>query len=189
MSIFCCAPPASPASVCPSAHLIEYPDHNHSFADARPGRVADASYTTALGRCIDLTTVAVLEGEALVLASPNRMDQVEAAMNKYIFPMDRVTVARRPTAGVYAFVGGGEGAEGLWGEEEGGAVPGPGKCKLLRGGSLLAWGGTGLALPGFTVAAFEDAGARAVVEAARAGGVRVGGMAEWEVRRPGWAAL
>lgn len=128
-------------------------------------------------------TVAVLEDEAVVLASPNRVDQVEAAMNKYIFPLDRVKVARRPTAGVYAFVVGGPrgGAEGLLGEEGGAVLPRQGECKLLRGGRLLVWGGTGLALPGFMVAAFDNAAAKAVMEAAGASGVRVGGMVEWEV--------
>ncbi len=61
----------------------------NSFTDATPGQVLQSSYTSSLGRAIDLVSAFVLEDEVLLLASPNRHEQLLAAFNKYIFPLDR----------------------------------------------------------------------------------------------------
>lgn len=155
--------------------------HTHtpktSFTDAQTGQTLEAAYTTALGRCIDLVTVLLLPEEALILASPNRVASIEETMGKYIFPLDRVRVARKPTAGVFALLGAGVTGASVLGEE----LP-AGQCKVLQGGRMVAWTGTGLGLPGLMVAAFEEEGPKALVAAAAGKGMRVGGMAEWEVR-------
>lgn len=175
----------------PILHSIPPPPQTQpqttSFTDAQPGQVLEACYTTALGRTIDLVTVLILPEEALVLVSPNRVEQVAASMGKYIFPLDRVELTRpEGVGGVYALVGEGLGAAVLGDGVM--PMPAPGRCEVLeREGRVLVWGGTGLGLPGVMVAAMGPRAAAAVVEGAaaageRAGGLRVGGIVEWEVR-------
>jgi hypothetical protein len=129
-------------------------------------------------------TALILEDEALLLASPTRVDVIATTMSKYIFPLDRVAVQRKPVAGVFALLLADAAAAAalVVGDDAGGAgLPPLGQCALLRGGKLLSWGGTGLALPGWMVVALEAEGAKALMEAAGREGVRVAGMAEWEV--------
>jgi len=69
--------------------------HNQStndFQQLQPGQGCDTVFVTSTARTIDLATAYVTEDAVLVLVSPNRRQQLMEWLDRYIFPMDRVTL-------------------------------------------------------------------------------------------------
>jgi hypothetical protein len=69
--------------------------HNQStndFQKLKPGQGCDTVFVTSTARTIDLATAYILEDAVLLLVSPNRRQQLMEWLDRYIFPMDRVTL-------------------------------------------------------------------------------------------------
>lgn len=69
--------------------------HNQStndFQRLQSGEGCDTVFVTSTARTLDLATVYVLETHFLVLVSPQRHQQILAWLDRYIFPMDQVSL-------------------------------------------------------------------------------------------------
>ncbi len=69
--------------------------HNQStndFQRLQAGEGGDTVFVTSTARTLDLAAVYVLEDRFLVLTSPQRRQQILAWLDRYIFPMDKVTL-------------------------------------------------------------------------------------------------
>jgi len=69
--------------------------HNQStnnIQKLQPGQGCDTVFVTSTARTIDLATAYVTENAVLVLVSPNRHQQMLDWLDRFIFPMDRVTL-------------------------------------------------------------------------------------------------
>lgn len=67
--------------------------HNQStndFQTLKPGEGCDTVFVTSTARTIELVTAYVTEDAVLVLISPNRLQEIMKWLDRYLFPMDRV---------------------------------------------------------------------------------------------------
>lgn len=67
--------------------------HNQStndFQTLKPGHGCDTVFVTSTARTIELVTAYLTEDAALVLISPNRIQEIIKWLDRYLFPMDRV---------------------------------------------------------------------------------------------------
>ena len=119
--------------------------------DAKPGQVIASCFTTKLGRCVDLTSVAVLHDSILILCSASRCQHLYQAMDALIFPKDDVQIEDMSLAFARFQVVGPEATPIV-------AASLDGPCALPSPQQLSAWGesglliaGSGLASPGYTI--------------------------------------
>ncbi|WP_245927248.1 YgfZ/GcvT domain-containing protein [Aphanothece hegewaldii] len=74
----------------------------------KPGQGCDVVFVNSTGRTLDLATAYITEESILILVSPNRHKFLMDWMDRYIFPMDKVTVTdRSPELAIFTLLGSG----------------------------------------------------------------------------------
>lgn len=70
--------------------------HNQSsnnLQNRQPGDCCDTTFVTSTARTIDLATAILTDTELIAIVSPERRAELLPLLDRYIFPMDRVTLA------------------------------------------------------------------------------------------------
>ncbi len=162
--------------------------HNQTTNDIlslQAGQGCDTVFVTSTARTIDLATVYVTEDAALLLVSPDRRQQLMAWMDRYLFPMDRVTLADLSNDyAIFSVIG--PDSDSLLTEL---GVPMPigdayASHHLLTVGHIQVRiaVGTGLAIPGYTLIVAASDGAELWQALTAAGAVPMGDRI-WEQLR------
>lgn len=161
--------------------------HNQStndFQKLQPGQGCDTVFVTSTARTIDLATAYVTADAVLVLVSPNRRQQLIEWLDRYIFPMDRVTLKDISSeSAVFSLIGPESDAllKKLGIEITAQAYASHQQLTLGEVKVRVAVG-NGLALPGYTVIVSAQDAAGLWEQLKKAGAIPIGNCA-WEQLR------
>ncbi|MDV3000007.1 MAG: Aminomethyltransferase [Chroococcopsis gigantea SAG 12.99] len=148
----------------------------------QPGQGCDTVFVTSTARTIDLATVYATPDSLLIVVSPQRREYLMQWMDKYIFPMDKVSL--RDISGDYSIVT-------IIGEDARGLLISIGlpvdNLEEVYGNNALIEGvyvafGTELGLPGYTLL-IPAAKKQEVWEKLKTGGIHIIDDHTWETLR------
>ncbi len=66
---------------------------SNNLQNRKPGECCDTTFITSTARTIDLATTILTDTELIAIVSPERRAELLPLLDRYIFPMDRVTLA------------------------------------------------------------------------------------------------
>jgi folate-binding protein YgfZ len=130
----------------------------NNLQSRKPGECCETTFVTSTARTIDLATAILTDTELIAIVSPERRAELLPLLDRYIFPMDRVTLTDM-TEETLCFSAIGAGCAALC-ERLGVAFPAAGTHATLEVATtadvsltLRLIGASGLSYPGFTILA------------------------------------
>lgn len=164
--------------------------HNQTTADlnrAEPGQIVDAVVVTSIARTVDYVTTLVTDETVVLIASPERLDQLLNWFPRFIFFNDDVTVENITEKTAMFSLIGPRSAE-LLGEVVDDGLPAAGTHAVvtLAGAEVRVAYGSGLSLDGFTLLTPADTAAvvfQALIQEGSEFGLEAMGQEAWEQLR------
>lgn len=128
----------------------------------QPGRGCDTAFVTSTARILDLASLYVQEDSVLLLVSPGQASRLSQWMDRYIFFADKVDITDETTTTVALTLLGPDSIDvlaQLGVTELSDITNGSHRLVSIQGIETCVVGGSGLAVPGYTLIAPADTGA------------------------------